>query len=128
MKPRWLDRHILQSPYLTLCTTSKMFKSLCKQYSVDTDVPWISKGCDACAHLLESEGRLVAIVCIRRGLKRTSRYALLAHEAYHVVSYGWESYPGMKADEELVATALQLVTDRLIAEYIRQESKSGKAR
>jgi len=128
MKPKWLDRHILQSPYLTLCTTSKMFKSLCKRYNTDADVAWISKGSDATTHSLENEGRLVAIVCIRRGMRRTSRDALLAHEAYHVVSYGWESYPGMKADEELVATALQLVTDRLIAEYIRQESKSGKAR
>jgi len=37
-----------------------------------------------------------------------------------VVTFGWEQYPGLVPDEELTATAVQLVASRLIEEYLRQ--------
>lgn len=124
-KPNWLQRGLILSPYLLLCLDQKEFNAI-KGYLNVTDEtgPWVKDGASGCVHTLEaSENSTACVVCVRpeKGTCKSDLYALLAHEAVHVYHEVADMYPGVKWDEETAATGIQLITGRLIAEYMRRK-------
>ena len=124
MNPKWLDRSIILSPFLALCTKPKQFTYILKYLKVPKKEwpKFVNESCGATCHQFDKEdGTLVSVVCLApTKVRRVAVYALLAHEARHVIESIYDMYSGMKRDEELEAVAIQMVTVRLIDEYKRQ--------
>lgn len=134
MRIEWLDRHVVLSPYLTLCVTEASFEAVCRHCNIPKPYPsWVSDGAEATTHIFQSKfGEVVCIVCCStQGKKDPSLvYGLLAHEATHVWTECLSSYPGVSDDEELRCVGVQLITTRLIKAWndsVRKK-RNGKER
>lgn len=125
---RWLKRSILDTPYLTLCLTKQQFDGVCKRLQLSTPYPeWMSEDADAMCHTImkQSTSAPVCIVCLDQSQKMqlSSIVALFAHESYHVWHVTQRQYNSGEEGEEIVATAVQQITARLVRDWLRQTER-----
>lgn len=125
-KTNWLERALIQGPYLALFTSKKAFQDECKALNVSDGAPrFVSKGAGATVHHLEmNDGREIAMVCIdmKNSLTytRLQVYTLLVHEAVHIYQHVRDFMNEAKPSIEFEAYAIQTLSHTLIDEYERQ--------
>lgn len=122
---RWLERSLIQGPFLALFTSEKDFQAECKLLKVTETPEFISPGAGATVHHLEfPDGRELAMVCLdmKESLKmeRISVHCLLVHEAVHIYQRVRNWMNETKPSIEFEAYSIQSLSQRLIDDYERQ--------
>ena len=128
MKLNWLERELfLSSHYYTLCTTEKLYQKALKHLGIpkkdrpDFVTNWHSNGT---AHHFENRKNesVTTVICIRNfeGKDQTAIVGLLAHEAMHLWQEIRTTLGEHNPSSELEAYAIQNLTQRLYAEFLRQ--------
>jgi hypothetical protein len=119
----WLDRSLMQGPYLALVLSAQEFhKALdhCKIPMEDRG-RWIKTDhSDATAHYLQNpEGQLVCIVAVRPKKDTTGVQiaAMLVHEAVHVYQQFRERIGEVNPSAEFEAYTIQSISQRLMQAY-----------
>ena len=125
MKIKFLPIHVLSHPHLAVCTTETMFVKYFRDKKFDKPYPeWIGADADGTTHSITADGfHPTCIVCMRPRTDKSmsSSCALLAHEARHVYETMTATNPGiMWEGEELAAVCIQVITQRLTEEWLRQ--------
>lgn len=129
MRPHWLDRGLLVSPFFyTLCTTEAQFHRELRMLKLPPR-KWpefqATGQSHATAHFFRKfDDKLISIVTLRpdamENLAGPTIAALLVHEAVHIwqaiKSQIGEKNPG----DETEAYAIQTISQRLMEEYVRQ--------
>lgn len=134
MKPQWLDRRLIVSPYyMTLCTTPAGFARVLKHLKVPQDQTpaFVTGGKNATVHYFESgEGNRCAVVCISPTAEAEPIQiaALLVHEAVHVWQAAREDLNERSPSSEFEAYAIQAISQELMYEYARQAITAAKPR
>lgn len=120
---RWLDRHLMVGPYLTLCTAEAEYRKVLKRLKCSEVDEWIHPTALAQTHTLDNEANGIAcIVCMKPGRSLLEAAPLLAHEAVHVWNR-WRDHIGEDHPaEEQGAYAVQYITQALLTEYQRAEA------
>lgn len=121
----WLDRALIQGPYMALFTSEKDFLAECKALNCENPPEFVSSGAGATVHHLEfPDGREIAMVCMdmAESLKhdKTVTYCLLVHEAVHVYQQVRDWMNEAKPSIEFEAYSIQSISQRLIDDYDRQ--------
>jgi len=126
---RWLNRDIAaRGPYLTLCTTEKLYREAMRKCKVDYPSPFIDgEFVGEARYLRLANGERVAVVSITNweGRDPIVIAGLLVHEATHV----WQQYkrdigeqvPG----DEQEAYAIQILSQTLMDEFVQQTISTG---
>lgn len=121
----WLERSLIQGPFLALFTSEKDFLDECKALKCENTPEFVTPGAGATVHHLEhADGRELAMVCIdmKESLKhdRVSIHCLLVHEAVHVYQRVRDWMNEAKPSIEFEAYSIQALSQRLIDDYERQ--------
>lgn len=127
MKVRWLNRDLINGPYMTLALSEKAFlKAMkhCKIKKADAG-PWIkTPQSDATAHFLEApDGSHVCIVALRtkKGTTPEQIVGLLVHESVHI----WQQFKRRigehEPSDEFEAYSIQSISQNLIAAYSKEK-------
>ncbi len=121
----WLDRTVLRSPYLLMCTTEAMYKQAMKHLSIDDPDEWISTDFGATCHTFYKPGRLTCVVCMRpeKGRHISEIAGLLAHEAVHVKQKLFASINEDAPGTEIEAYAVQNIFQELLYSYMKQTNR-----
>lgn len=134
-KPKWLERHVLLTPCLTLCLSEREFRRVVdavnfKRGEREKVGSWISARADATTHFFNNGKTDITIVCFdptRKTFSTAALAAIMAHEARHVWEEVLTGYPKVQT-EELDAIGIQLITLRLVAEYERRTACRSTSR
>lgn len=132
MKPQWLDRNLIRSPYHpTLCTTPAGFAHVLKYLKVPQDQTpaFVTGGRNATVHYFESPQRnLCAVACISPTAEAEPIQiaALLVHEAVHIWQAVREDLNERSPSSEFEAYAIQAISQELMYEYARQAVTAAK--
>lgn len=128
----WLDRCLVRSPYhISLCTSEKGFHKILKHLKLPKN-QWpvfIKESFGACVYTFESEdGQLLAVVNMEKSKRpKEEVYAMLVHEAQHVLQYVLEYIGEDSPSKEFEAYSIQNISQNLFESYKRQtSSKKGK--
>lgn len=127
-KITWLDRTLMEGPYLVLCMTEKEYLKALKHLHCDqrdAEGPWVAEGGASTWHLTSDDGDYVALVCMPLYPDYTEPViaSMMAHEAVHVWQ-GWKDYIGeVKPGTEQEAYAVQNLVTTLMTEYRRREAQ-----
>lgn len=121
MKNKWLDRTLINGPYLVLVVNERQYSDAMDHLKIkksDRD-PWLGKNANATAHVLMSKGKLCAVVSIsvEKGRDPNSIVGLLVHEAVHVWQYFKEFIGEDMPSKEFEAYAIQNISQELIQAY-----------
>lgn len=125
MTPQWLERNPLPLPYFTLCLNREAFYSELESLGIDRNrmpAPLHGEHADATCHRLASTNGDRCCVVFLRALSTTTPLeiaGLLVHEAVHIWQEYAEAYKINDANE-LEANVIQAISQRLMAEYVRQ--------
>lgn len=119
---KWLDRDLIQGPYMTLATTEREFHKAMDHCEVSKhDRPqWVSENADATVHhLTNPQGEMVEIVCIKLRPDTTGIQvaAMLVHEAVHIWQRWRESIGEDEPSREFEAYSIQTISQRLMYAY-----------
>jgi len=123
---KWLDRDLVNGPYIGLATTEAAFREALAHCEVPPEKQpgdWIAPGKDARAFYLDNpKGDLVCIVAIRvtPDVDGVQIAALLVHEAVHVWQVFAERIGEENPSREFEAYAIQAITQRLLQAYADQ--------
>lgn len=118
----WLNRSLLDGPYLALCKSQKQFDKVLKHIGIDkaTACPFVNAGADGTTHTFEAkDGGLVCIVCLNVDESKTLNqiHGLLVHEAVHV----WQNFTASIGESnpswEFEAYSIQGIAQRLFEAY-----------
>lgn len=127
IKPSWLDRALVLSPYhFCLCLSEKEFHKKLRWFKLPrADWPPFIKPthANATTHLLESrEGARAAIVCLGDTTKVEAIQiaALLVHEAVHIWQRGMSDIGETAPSEEFMAYGIQRISQELMYSYVEQ--------
>ena len=124
-KQAWFTDGILyaQMAYC-LCTSRKMFKKRLKEIgAADYDIPFISSGMDGCAHFIDGEDGLNAIVCIPLEAEVLNQIGLIIHESTHIWQVNLEMIGEKNVGDETAAYSIQHIAQRLITEWFERQEK-----
>ena len=120
---KWLERTLLQGPYLALATSPRQFKELVRGMDLELPEIWLRPQWNACTHSWEKGSEILCIVCIdlKRSLEvgPTHAAALLAHEAVHVWQRARDRIGGDIGDE-MEAYAVQNICQSLFDAYVKE--------
>ena len=119
-KLKYLSRTLLSGPYLALCRDEASFIKECKRLNIKNIPPWVSELAHATTHFFyHSDDGQCIIVCISEDKKRTKTaiYALLVHEAVHVVRARFRHMNEDKPGEEIEAYCIQNIAQTLMEAY-----------
>ena len=124
---KWLERSVLDIPYLCLCLSERAFVSACRHIKQHPPKHWMRKNADATCWTFTNESDpgepAVCVVCadIVPGRDLSDVVGLMAHEARHVYEGAMRQNTGIQwAEEEIEAQFLGVITARLVADYVRQ--------
>ena len=124
---KWLERQVLDIPYFCLCLSRRAFVSACKHIGRKPPKHWVGKHCNATCWTFTKNSRPydppVCIVCLddKKPRALSAIVGILAHEARHVYDAASGQNSGIQwHEEELESTFLQLITERLVEDYLRQ--------
>lgn len=119
MKLRWLERNAAPLlPYFTLATSQGRFDEICNALGVKEVGAFVNTTADATTWFFDRRGEVCCVVAIDLGRVKnrppTSVYALLAHEAVHVVQGYFNSFGEKKPGDEQRAYAVGNVSNYLL--------------
>lgn len=113
----WCDRALIKSPFYCLCLTERQYRKALKHIGVhDYNAPWIGNAhSNGTTHILESDGKLCCIVCIRlkEGVEYQQVCSLLVHEAVHVWQRFCENIGESEPSSEFEAYSIQWISQQL---------------
>ncbi|MGZ8497402.1 MAG: hypothetical protein ACXWXL_03265 [Candidatus Binatia bacterium] len=118
----WLDRSLIEGPYLRLCVNEKQYRKAMKDLNVDKkDSPeFVTQGFGATTHTFTRFcGKLAGVVCLSEPGDKTQEqiYALLVHEAVHVWQAFRQSIGENSPSSEFEAYSIQTISQRLFEAY-----------
>lgn len=122
---RWLDRTVARpAPFVTLVRSEEAFLDAmqhCNVAPVDAG-PWVSKDGSACCHYLDhkSDGTCVIVAISVTNETPIQIACLLVHEAVHIVQHYFEEINEKHPASEQEAYAVQIMSQTLMEEYLRQ--------
>lgn len=125
MTPQWLERNPLPLPYFTLCLDREAFYSELESLGIGRNrmpPPLHEEHSDATCHFLATkDGQRCCVVFMHvpRTASSVEVAGLLVHEAVHIWQEYAETYKINDANE-LEANVIQTISQRLMAEYVRQ--------
>lgn len=131
MKPKWLDRSLVEAPFFyTLATSESAFRKALDHLGVPADqrpAITVNQWSDAAVHWFAKDQKLTAVVSIRlrKGLSRPQLYGLLAHEATHLWQEARLRLGEKLPSIEFEAYAIQALAQRLFEEYERQTKEKS---
>lgn len=121
---KWIDRHLVISPYhIGLCTTEKQFQYELRNLKVqEKNWPdWMSENADATVHEFQNEknGAICCIVCIEKNADYNPLevIGLLSHEAVHIWQKIKRNFGEEEPSDEFEAYSIQSIAQRLIKAY-----------
>lgn len=122
----WLDRTLIEGPYLALCLTEKDYMKALKHLKVPANkAPPLNEAAAVTMHFENGEGDSVCIVSVdlRKNPNKRRVHSLLNHEAVHVWQYFCKEINETNPSPEFEAYSIQAITDTLIKEYKRQTKR-----
>lgn len=123
---KWLDRGLVEGPYLGLATKEAQFREAMKHCKVPAGQwgLWVSEGAGATTHTMRNpRGEMVCVVCIKaEGLTSIQTAALLVHEAVHVWQRWRDSIGEEAPSKEFEAYSIQAISQRLMTAYAERDS------
>ncbi len=124
MKLNWLDRGLIDGPFMVLCLSEKELKAAYKHCKVpyDSSLAFPRDGCGYTAQLEAEDGGIVTIVALgdTEGMDEIDVLGLLIHEASHVVDAFFEYIKETKPSDEFRAYCLQATCVKLIEDFRRK--------
>lgn len=123
-KTNWLDRSLVNGPYLCLCLTEDDLKAVCKHLKVELEWPTSAGSC----YELESGDKLACVVTINNVVGRYLEeiVGLLAHEATHAKQYAMKFIGEKSPSSEFEAYTMQNITQNLLEELLRRVELNKK--
>lgn len=123
MTIRWLGRHTVRAPYLTLCLNQKQLTAAMNHCGIPAREhgTWVKSGAGATTHIITKDDKVCCIVGLDDSTAPDgiSVAALLAHEATHVYQALVRSIGEKNPGDEFMAYTVQNVTEELMREYVR---------
>lgn len=122
MSVEWLDRALVDGPFLALCTSDAEYREAVAHMDVDGAGPWLNPGADATMHTFVTEaGNLACLVCLGNTEGHTGPQvaAMLVHEAVHVWQQFRDSIGEKAPSSEFEAYSIQAIAQRLMEQYSR---------
>jgi hypothetical protein len=118
IKPKWLERGLINGPYLTLCTSYEEYVAVSKSFRDHSISPPFSKS-GRCEHFYY-DNKFVVIVTIQGMLGRTLAecIGLIVHESSHAADAFFESLGETYPSAEFKAYTIQALSQILIEEFI----------
>jgi len=119
----WLDRTLVEGPFLALALSKKQFHATMKHLKVPRKRhgKWINDGANATMHTLESPRGMACVVAMNlKGCTKTQARALLVHEAVHVWQHYRERIGEGQPSTEFEAYAIQGIAQSLMLGLKRQ--------
>ena len=119
MKVRYLDRWLIQGPYIGVCLDAAGFYAELKRLEVPKH-EWpkiaLKHSVDATTHILDHRAGRVFLVCVRLDRKKSliAMHALLVHEAVHIFRNWCASIGEDRPSEEFECYAIQGIAQRLM--------------
>lgn len=117
---KWLPRQVhIDGPYICLCTDEAGFLKAAKKLNWQPGGPWVTPGAGASTWILESDKKLVAIVCFNPQTESTpvEKAALLVHEAVHIWKAHLRNIGEDAPGEEIEAYGVQHISQNLMSAY-----------
>lgn len=119
-KPYYLDRWMIEGPYVGLCLNEKVFEVECKRLGI-ADLPFMGRsGANATTHVLDHvEHGIVFLVCIRyvKAYTAAQHYSLLVHEAVHIWQHWSEMIGEREPSWEFEAYSIQGIAQKLMVAF-----------
>lgn len=119
----WLDRTLIQGPYLILCLTKETYKKALKHLSVE-DAPPFYEGTEnaRCLYLETPSGKKATVVTLHdwQGKNPVMVSAMLVHESVHVFQEHCRNMGESRPSEEFEAYSIQSIYTTLACEFVRQ--------
>lgn len=121
---KWLDRSLINGPYLCLCLTEADLKKVSRRFKTTLDWPDNSGAC----YTLESGDKLACVVTLRNvvGASLEGIIGLLAHEATHVKQSTMKFIVEKAPSSEFEAYTMQNITQNLLEELLRRVELDSK--
>ena len=128
MSLKYLNRFLVEGPYLALCTDPKKFVSECRRLKIpEHEIPGFlgRDGAHATTHFLRNPaGQMVSIVTmsLSKHDAREQQYALLVHEAVHIFRRFCTEIGEDRPSEEFEAYSIQGIAQRLMLALAEQRT------
>lgn len=129
IKERWLNRSLIDGPYLCLCLSQEQFNQAMADLTISNPPPMFKNSrADATVTFFENpKGETVAVVALRNfeSAEPTGVTGLLVHEAVHI----WQRFRAEIGEDapgdEIEAYAIQMIAQRLINRFGELNRKKG---
>ena len=123
MKVKWLDRTLINGPFICLCKTSEELQKVYEQFNIDysaSDFP--SEGSAHTLHFEAECNEPCTVVSIGEvGTRNEAEIgAMLTHEASHVLDVFFQYIGEKEPSSEFKAYSLQAITEKLLTDYKRK--------
>ena len=115
---KWLNRALINGPYLCLCVTEADLRAVSRRFKTKLDWPAVEGSC----YTLENGNRVACVVCLRNivGTSLEALVGLLAHEATHVKQSAMKFIGEDSPSSEFEAYTMQNITQNLLEERLRR--------
>lgn len=124
MKPRWLDRKTVQSPYPTLCLSAEEFAAAARHCQIMPAHDWLDPDRHmATTHDWRLRDKLVCVVCLHpdaMGANPIQVACTLVHEAVHVFQRLCDSIGEVAPSREFEAYSIERIAEELMREFARR--------
>jgi hypothetical protein len=121
---RWLERSLMQGPYLALCLSQREFEVAARKVGHPVKFRrFVSHGKGGTTHTIHTENGLVCLVCLEIPPKTplVEVHGLLLHEAVHVWQEQCRDIGEESPGDEAEAYAIQVIAQELFKEYGRRK-------
>jgi hypothetical protein len=123
MKVKWLDRTLINGPYLCLCKTEEELKAVFEHFNVSFDNTCFPPegGAHTLSFVAECDEPCTVVFIGDVGTRNEAEVAaMLAHEASHVLDVFLQYIGEEKPSSKFKAYSLQSITERLLTDYKRK--------
>lgn len=122
MKIKWLSRHTVVTPHITLCGSEEEYLAVMKYLKCKYFDPWMPSNYGAATHTLERNDKIICVVCMDFNETKTrtldSILGLLVHEATHIKQQLCESIGEHKPSKEFEAYTIQCISQALVEDFL----------
>lgn len=131
MKLNWLDRTLVEGPYVVLVLSDKQYQAAMRHLKVPKSdrSTWISNPhSDATVHTVENPAHgqcFIVALRVKESTDPTSIVGLLVHESVHIWQHFCRHIGERYPSDEFEAYAIQRLSQNLIAAYSKQTAKKG---
>lgn len=128
--PQWLDRDLVQGPYLCLCTSEEQFRAAMDHMKIPQTLQphkWLQASACVWAFTQEDSDNLKGLTCVvcmdsKEAAEQDpiSVCGLLCHEAVHIFQDWCEHFGEKSPSKEFEAYSVQNIAQRLMWAYKEQ--------